>query len=224
MSAPHGDQIVAGYIAQLELALAGVPQSRRNEVVGEIREHISEARAKSAAETDADVYNVLERLGDPADIAAEAGTRVDDSPPARVTGGWADIAAAVLTPVFWPVGVILLWISPAWSVRDKLIGTLVPPGGYIGTYVGMSFALLFGTSVSPGGCSGGGDAAGNTYQSCAGVMALPGFVQVGLAAGGILVFLAWLMLPVLTGIYLGVRLRRSRTSPMARQVVAADSR
>jgi hypothetical protein len=45
--------------------------------------------------------------------------------------GILEIAALVLLPFIWPVGVILLWISPAWKRRDKVIGTLVPPRGYL---------------------------------------------------------------------------------------------
>ena len=29
----------------------------------------------------------------------------------------------------WLVGVVLLWISSAWTTRQKLLGTLVVPGG-----------------------------------------------------------------------------------------------
>ena len=30
----------------------------------------------------------------------------------------------------WLVGVVLLWTSKIWTLRDKLIGTLVVPGGH----------------------------------------------------------------------------------------------
>lgn len=32
--------------------------------------------------------------------------------------------------LIWPVGAVLLWRSRVWPTRDKLIGVLVPPGGY----------------------------------------------------------------------------------------------
>src|SRR5258706_2632573 len=34
-----------------------------------------------------------------------------------------------LFAVGWLIGVALLWSSPTWRVRDKLLGTLVLPGG-----------------------------------------------------------------------------------------------
>ena len=35
----------------------------------------------------------------------------------------------MLFAVGWLVGVILLWSSPIWRLRDKFLGTLVVPGG-----------------------------------------------------------------------------------------------
>src|SRR5581483_2173090 len=169
VSAPHGDRIVAGYLAQLELELGGLPGARRQEILDEIREHIEEARGRIPNESDSDVLNVLDRLGEPAEVASAARPDSAASLPMSVahgsiwTSGWLDIAAAVLTPVVWPVGVILLWMSSAWSVRDKLIGTLVPPGGYIGVFFGLPLFFLIGNT---GGstCMSGTDAAGNPYH------------------------------------------------------------
>ena len=35
----------------------------------------------------------------------------------------------ITLPLVWLVGVVLLWRSRAWTARDKLIGTLLIPGG-----------------------------------------------------------------------------------------------
>jgi hypothetical protein len=45
------------------------------------------------------------------------------------------VLAVILTPLVWPIGVLLLWVSPAWTRRDKLIGTLVLPGGLLFAWV-----------------------------------------------------------------------------------------
>ena len=55
MTAPRAEQIVAGYLARLEAALAPVPEARRVELLDEVREHIAEARAALTDETDADL-------------------------------------------------------------------------------------------------------------------------------------------------------------------------
>jgi hypothetical protein len=43
--------------------------------------------------------------------------------------------------VGWVVGVVLLWRSRAWTTKDKLIGTLVLPGGLLATALLLLLAL-----------------------------------------------------------------------------------
>jgi hypothetical protein len=75
---------------------------------------------------------VLDALGPPADIVAAA--RPDHVPARR---GAREVLALLfvvtgLPPVLgWLVGVGLLLSSPLWSVRQKLLGVLVWPGGVL---------------------------------------------------------------------------------------------
>ena len=72
------DKLVEDYLDRLERELADFPSARRRELVQEISEHIAEARAGLESENEAEIRNLLDRMGDPADIAAEArGTPVD---------------------------------------------------------------------------------------------------------------------------------------------------
>ena len=118
------------YLKRLNKAAANLPRARRKELIREIESHLSEALPAGASEAEA--LNVLERLGEPADIVAEAGT---GQAPARAgLNEWLAIPllliGGVVIPVLgWFVGVVLLWTSRIWTVRDKLIGTLVVPGG-----------------------------------------------------------------------------------------------
>jgi hypothetical protein len=41
-----------------------------------------------------------------------------------------ELAIPALLVFLWPIGIILLWYSSAWNFRDKLIGTVLPLGGY----------------------------------------------------------------------------------------------
>ena len=41
------------------------------------------------------------------------------------------LIGAFLAVVGWVVGVVLLWRSRVWTLRDKLIGTLLWPGGLV---------------------------------------------------------------------------------------------
>src|SRR5579864_2038646 len=131
MTAVHAEQLVDGYISRLELELLDVGPDRRREIVDDIRSHIAEERVTLEHETDADLLNLLDRLGDPAEIAAAAKDGQPQQPPAPVIRvGAVEILALILTPIIWPAGVVLLWASSAWTTRQKLLGTLVPPGGY----------------------------------------------------------------------------------------------
>jgi len=207
MTAPHGDRLVADYLARLNLALARMPADRREEIAGEIASHIADERAALGDETDTDVLNLLDRVGDPAEIAsaAEADLPVSSAAGDRQIGA-VEILALVLTPIIWPVGVILLWLSPAWSARDKVIGTVLSLGGYpVILFLGP---LLFLSPALMSTCSGGSVDGRPIQETCSGIMGLPVWEHVIISVAITLGVLLVLALPVLVGIYLGVRLRR----------------
>ncbi len=120
------------YLKELDHALSELPRARRLEIVDEIRSHIEEATRDAS---DAGVHTVLDELGDPETIAADALDRFDVAPkPKAGTLEGVTIAALLLGSLIipglgWLLGVVLLWVSRAWTTRDKLIGTLVLPGG-----------------------------------------------------------------------------------------------
>jgi hypothetical protein len=68
------DQLVADYLRRLTAAASALPAGRRAELVDEITAHITEARAAGPAGPGGSpsVPDILERLGDPAQIAQAA--------------------------------------------------------------------------------------------------------------------------------------------------------
>ena len=141
------DTLVDRYLKDMETELRGLPGNRRREILDEIGEHITQARAALDAETEAAIRTVLERLGDPADIAAEARDRFGVQPePASPATPWLEVLTLVLLvlPFISMVGVVLVWLSRRWTTQDKLIGTLgglswwVAPLGTIGISAGGS--------------------------------------------------------------------------------------
>jgi uncharacterized membrane protein len=194
---------VGEYLRRLQRSMGDLPADRREEILAEIEEHIAEDLAERPSPTDSDVRNALERVGDPADIAAEARERFGVKPATR---RWTDPAAIILlliggfTIVGWFVGVVLLWISEAWNTRDKIIGTLILPGGLAGGLAGGLTLSFVPNSVSCGPPGPGVDG------SC--VSTSPTFGNaVGLIAGALLV-----IAPIATAIYLSLRLRRARVA------------
>ena len=66
------DQIVDEYLGRLKVALADLPPDRRQQLIVSITDHISEARSTLHANSEVAVRDILDRVGQPEDIAAEA--------------------------------------------------------------------------------------------------------------------------------------------------------
>jgi uncharacterized membrane protein len=196
---------VGEYLRRLQRSMGDLPAERRDEILAEIEEHISEDLAERPAVTDADVRNVLERVGDPGDIAAEARERFGIKPARR---SWTDPAAVILlliggfTIIGWFVGVVLLWISDAWNTRDKIIGTLVVPGGLAGALgVGLASSGVRGASCGPVEIT-------VAPGACATVPSTDGSVV------GLILLVLVVIAPIATAVYLSLRLRQARLASL----------
>jgi uncharacterized membrane protein len=139
---------VDAYLRELDEELRDLPAARRRELLEEIREHIDSALAESRDNDDVEVRNVLDRLGDPTEIAAEARERFGIR---RAKPGVREILALILLPIGgflyvigWVVGAILLASSTVWTSREKVIGLLVVPGGLLPAAL---FGLMSGGEV-----------------------------------------------------------------------------
>ncbi len=162
------DRLVDDYLDQLRQELATAPASTRRDLTEEITAHIAETRSALArGGTEAEVRTLLDRLGDPAEISA--GVIDEPESPRKARPGWVEGLALVLLPVGglivpfagWLVGVVLLWVSQAWTTKDKLLGTLVLPFGLLPAFLYVGIAgLQSGESCSsvnggPETCTGG---------------------------------------------------------------------
>jgi hypothetical protein len=104
------------------------------------------------------------------------------------------LIGGILIPFLgWFVGVVLLWSSRVWSLRDKVWGTLLLPGGFL-----PAFGLLFG-GIAEETCTGGtGDPVRCTDSfSTSGRIALA------------MLLVVFIVAPVVTAIRLGRKLKRS---------------
>lgn len=146
------DDLVNDYLKRLSRELNDLPRARRRELMDEIEGHIVEARADLEAESEADIRNLLARLGDPATIAAEEHARSGITPrragPVEIFALIGLLIGGFVFGVGWFVGLVLLWISDAWSVREKLVGTLLVPGGLFTTFVLFTMSWTVGPSLA----------------------------------------------------------------------------
>src|SRR5437899_6863028 len=167
MTATHAAQLVDEYLQRLKRELTDLSPDSRNQVIDEIRRHIAEERGGQAHESDATLMNLLERLGDPADIAAEArgGEKARTSVATTPRFGTLEVLALILLVAAWPVGAILLWVSKTWTTREKLLGTLLPPSGYPSRALIISTVYLI-TAASRTGPALGRGAGGRRLFTC----------------------------------------------------------
>ena len=100
--------LVRAYLAQLEGALTDLPDDDRRQILDGIEEHVAAALVEVVAPTEADVRQVLSRLGDPETIAADASERLDVEPSTAATSTGRVIAA-------------LLWIGAVVGVFDLVM-------------------------------------------------------------------------------------------------------
>jgi uncharacterized membrane protein len=148
-------RILDDYLGALEEELRGLSPSDRAEIILELREHYEEARRELVDPTEADLRNIVERLGPPAEIAAEARQRLGvtvptaesgpasvapPTPPQTAAAGALEIAALILWVLWWPIGVILMALSPRWTRQEKAMALVVELG---------VFAVLLGASLTP---------------------------------------------------------------------------
>jgi hypothetical protein len=197
-SGRSSDRIVRGYLKRLRVASRELPRPERRELRAQIEEHLRVAIAPDAGE--AEVLTVLERLGAPEEIVAE---QYGTAAAPRGIGAQAVTAIVLLlvggfmAGVGWIVGVVLLWSSHAWTTREKLIGTLVVPGGLFG-------ALLLAARMISGATKclqTAGGVAGETATRCSGGSSTAVNVL------GIAAFALLLLAPIGTAIYLSSRAR-----------------
>jgi hypothetical protein len=193
MSTGSADPLIAGYLQRLRAAGRRLPRDSRNELVQQLEEHLRDA-APSGSSRD-EVLAALERLGEPEDIVAEESERLGIPPARSGAREWAAIplllvGGVILPVVGWLVGVYLLWTSRVWSTRDKLLGTLVLPGGWIGVTV----ALL----------------AGASDENCAGIAGRSQCTGSGTSGGTWVALIATIVLPLITAAVLANRARAAR--------------
>lgn len=199
------DELAAAYLRRLRRAARVLPRARRQELVDEIAEHIAQARASAAVPGESGseaLRNALERLGEPRDIVAAAGGGGGQT--ARPAGLEVAAVALLLTGGIvgliigipgviagWGAGVLLLWVSPRWRWPDKLLGTLVWPGGF------AAVLLLGSLAGSAQVCSGGSGIA----TRCSGSAGLPPWLAIPITVVAVAG-------PILVAIRLLVRARR----------------
>jgi hypothetical protein len=96
-----------------------------------------------------------------------------------------------LPGIGWLAGVVLLWLSKIWTVRAKLLGTLVLPGGLFGA----AYLTVAGVSVQT--CTTGAQ----------GIQHCTGGISTAERAALITLWVVLVAAPIATAFYLGRQIR-----------------
>ena len=207
------------YLQRLRHAGRRLPADRLRDLLSEVEGYVSEAIPPGAADDEA--LEVLERLGPPGDIVEAEQPAAQPTADRRGVREW---AAVILLPlggfafgIGWLVGLILLWSSRLWTTRDKLIGTLVIPGGLATGLFGFLVLNLAAAGTPGGSCSG----LATQVNPATGAVIRPGTIHCNSAPGGtstasIVLYIALSVLfilgPIASAVYLA---RRARNNPPA---------
>jgi hypothetical protein len=209
------EQLAADYLGRLEAAAASLPAAERDSLVAQAAARIAQARAtgpqRGTALAAVHLQGLLESMGDPADLGQPSRDRRRSRPqpagrPAASQRGAASgheitavvllVAGGFLAGIGWLVGVVLLWTSPRWKISDKLLGTLIWPGGVAGALAAPAVLFLRQVSTGPT-CLHSATGSANTQiadrpcPTAAPSLALPGWlivtlilVSIAVAIGG----------------------------------------
>jgi sulfur carrier protein ThiS len=150
------EPLVRDYLGRLESAAWPLAAARRTELVGEVREHIDAALTEAGRTDEVTVRNVLERLGPPEEIVA-AESEGDATPQSRTSSSWGAIEiiavvlltiGAVFIPFVGPViGLVFVWASTRWTLREKLIAS-----GIVIALLLLPFLAIIGVGTPQPGC------------------------------------------------------------------------
>lgn len=184
--------------------LRDLPRTRRRELLADLHAHIEGELGTRPDATDAEIESVLDELGTPEEIANAARREIPTAPKRM---GAHEIFAIILLLVGglivpfvgWIVGVVLLWTSTAWRTRDKLLGTLLVPGGLMS--LGLGFVAVGASSRS---CVSSAVAGQRVVEHCTGGGG-PSAVVSALAIAGLVVGVVG---PIFTAGWLAVHARR----------------
>jgi hypothetical protein len=209
MSTTELHPLAAEYLDRLDDASRRLPRGSRRELLDEVEAHLLDTT--SAAMSDAEVLTILDRLGDPEEIVE---AQEPFQAPRQDAAGVREWSAIVLLlfggfifGVGWLIGVVLLWSSQVWRVRDKWIGTLVIPGGYaVVLFLGLALA-----SSSGGACSASPGIVNGHIVGAAAAAVLCGSSS-GPSALAIVIAVLVLLAPLAAAVHLGRRAVSARTA------------
>jgi len=151
MKSDIDDPHVLQYIDDLSARLRDLPKSERVEIVQGVEDHI-----RTEIRGGASIAHVLRGLGTPAEVAASAnagggGNRHGDSTLYLISTTCLLLIGGFVIGAGWFVGVFLLWASKSRRLIEKVVCTLVWPGGLAAALISLYVPVDSRTRSFPSG-------------------------------------------------------------------------
>jgi uncharacterized membrane protein len=152
------DALVEDYLRRLDAAASTLPPDRRAELVSEIREHLQEALRHTGATDEVSVRNLLERLGPPEEIVAEAADLASlPSAPVSAPETNSSAVASVVLGALWLLGIgSVLALIFGYRARREIkssqpnqIGAGLATAGIVLGWVGIAVMLVVAAGALP---------------------------------------------------------------------------
>jgi uncharacterized membrane protein len=216
MMTDHQHPLVVDYLNRLAAEARCLPSEQAHELIADIEEHLSAGLPPDA--TEADVRNVLDRLGTPQELVAAAAPPVPLLAAAPARSGWIEagaliglLAAEVLFIVLpvsilaWLVGLVLLAVSNVWSLRQKMVGFAALGTGFVAAWLAIGLSLVASSatmcsdtvsSSTPAAPPGSGDQIDQTVSTCGNSgMTWANYLAIGLTVGYIVfqIYALWML-------------------------------
>lgn len=146
------------YLNELEQAAAGLPTERRAELLAQVNEHLDRELSDITDATEAQL--VLDRLGDPYDVVAEAAADLPE--PVSTGSNAAEIISLLLLgiggfalPLIAPfIGVLIMLSAPRWTHHQVRVTGLIVGIGVLAAIAlvaiaasGAASAIAIGSSL-----------------------------------------------------------------------------
>jgi uncharacterized membrane protein len=140
--------LVEDYLQRLEGAARKLPRARRKELIAETEAYFDQAIKPEAGAVE--VRGMLGALGTPEALVAQDRPKAKPQPDALEVPAITLVAfGGLFIGVGWFFGVYLLWRSRVFTVSDKLIGTLLWPGGMASALIVAIVILVSDVTAGP---------------------------------------------------------------------------
>lgn len=120
----RAEDLVADYLRQFDVAARTMAPGPRDRAVRRVRRLLRDDLLRTEASA-AEVRRYLQDLGTPPELREKA----EAAQTRRGSSAVLAVVAVVFTTLCWPLGVPLLWYSRYWTRTEKLVATLLVPGG-----------------------------------------------------------------------------------------------